>query len=71
MFKLSTMAVGSVTVKRRGCSRKRERHVHRSNGERNMKHLETERTVRAGLRLGRGGSGKRCGGGEGQFLSQL
>lgn len=39
--------------------------MHRSNGERNMKHLETERTVRAGLMLGRGGSGKRRGRGRG------
>lgn len=52
MFKLSWMAVSQVSV-RRGCARPRERHVHRSNGERDRRHLETERTVRAGLKLGR------------------
>lgn len=53
MFKLSWTAVSQVSVRRRGCARQRERHVHRSNGESDRRHSETERTVRAGLKSGR------------------
>lgn len=41
-------------IKRRGCSRQRDQHVQRSHGKRDMKHLETERTVRLGSTLGEG-----------------
>ena len=54
IFTLSTRTAGQVSAKRRGCSRQREEHVQRSNGERAMKHLETERTVRLGSQAGEG-----------------
>lgn len=56
-FKLSTMTVGQVNTKRRGAP-EREQQVPRSSGERARKHLETERTLRLGLPLGRGESGE-------------
>lgn len=58
MFKLSTMGVGQVkgktTVFQAG-----EQHVQRSSGDRDIKQLETERTVRPDLKLGRVGTGER------------
>lgn len=40
-------------VKKKGCSRQGEQNVQSSHGERDRKHLETERTVWLGLKLGK------------------
>lgn len=45
-------------VKRREHSRQGGQQAQRSNGDRDVKHLETERTVRPGLNQERGGWGE-------------
>lgn len=52
MFQLSAMGVGQLKGKRRAYSRQGGQQVQRSNTERDVKHLETERTVRPGLKPG-------------------